>query len=159
MDRLEPDLSPPALSILDRLLEDTDREELPDPKDGRAALRRLRKSVQRDLVWLLNARTWPGSDEDDPLNETIHRFGLPDMSELNLKDEEEKGLLSRRIETAIEKFEPRLSQVKVIPGESVHAEGRTHFRIEAVLHREPDSETIGFDTTIVWQNRLVQVKE
>ena len=120
MARLDASIPPPRLSVLDRLIDDDPdydgREEQQEYHTGLAALKR---SVLRDLQWLLNSRLGirpvieRGREKPDPLRNTVARFGLPDITNLDLKNERERELLRRLIVDAIGRFEPRLDFVTV----------------------------------------------
>lgn len=81
---------------------------------GRALdLAGLRDSVGRELLRLLNTRNSPPPG----MAPSVPDYGLPDWSSLYAANAEDRIRLARRMERAIEAFEPRLSrpQVDVAP--------------------------------------------
>lgn len=161
MARLHASIPPPRLSVLDRLMDDepdvTGPEALVDYHTGLAA---MRKAVLRDLQWLLNARIQGhvGVDRDDPCAETVVRLGLPDITNLDLKNDNEREALRRRIADTIARFEPRLDFVSVEARRDEEDRGRTRFHIEGRLRVDPEPMKLSFDATVVWRNRTVEVR-
>jgi type VI secretion system protein ImpF len=113
--------------------------------------RDLVQSVRRDLEWLLNTTAWlPWDLEDnDELRESPLAFGLPDLSLYSWTSEEDGRSISALLERTIRTHEPRLvpRTVKV----SLHerrevADFRIRFTIHAVLHVEPVTEQVAYDS-------------
>jgi type VI secretion system protein ImpF len=163
--RLHEAIPPPRLSVLDRLLDDDPETPGPEtPDDYATGLSRLRASVLRDLQWLLNARTagaptrGASPDRDpDPLEGTVLRLGLPDITNLDLKNARARESLRRLIADVIERFEPRLDFVTVHVHEGDERLGRTRFHVEGRLRVDPEPLKLSFDATVVWRNRTVEV--
>src|SRR4029450_346128 len=91
--------------------------QLETPDRRAMSMRKLREAVLRDLGWLLNA-----SGIDDVVN--LERFSEVRRSVLNYGLRSQAGRASssldplevaRRIRDAITFFEPRLSEVRVLP--------------------------------------------
>ena len=165
MARLHDAITPPKLSVLDRLLDEDPGAPGPEPLDDYATgLSRLRASVLRDLQWLLNARTAgaptqsrsPARDPD-PLEGTVLRMGLPDITNLDLKNSQAREALRRRIVDTIARCEPRLDFVTVHVHEGDERLGRTRFHVEGRLRVDPEPLKLSFDATVVWRNRTVEV--
>ena len=139
-------------SILDRLL----GQEVPTQKDlerSRARLmRQLRASLQRDLENLLNTRCRCGSypPEFTELGTSLVNYGIPDFTGASLGSVEGWVQFLGTIRSAIERFEPRLRNVVVLPlRESQDASDRVlRFRIEAVLSTEAEAEPVAFLSTM-----------
>jgi type VI secretion system protein ImpF len=138
-------------SVLDRLI-GTDRR-----WDGTRAghwgqsLDILKKSLLRDLQWLLNTRQITDSAEEhhELLGDSVYNYGLPDITLLSADSSETAGQLRRIIEETIERFEPRLSDVHVtlVRGQS-STDRKVEFLIEADLRVEPETERVEFDTVL-----------
>jgi type VI secretion system protein ImpF len=164
--RLHDAIPPPKLSVLDRLLDDDPAAPGPEsPDDYATGLSRLRTSVLRDLQWLLNARTagapaHAGSRDraPDPLEGTVLRLGLPDITNLDLKNAQARESLRRRIVDTIARYEPRLDFVTVSVHEGDEKLGRTRFHVEGRLRVDPEPLKLSFDATVVWRNRTVEVQ-
>ena len=101
-ERLQP-------SLLDRLRDDHPEERRVDKVGNRVlTLSQLRRSVQRDIAWLLNAcnleREVKGFAE---VERSVINFGIPDLAGFTVSslDVDE---LEKTIQRALEDFEPRL---------------------------------------------------
>ena len=134
-------------SILDRLAEPPGRGEGHFAGIG---VRELKRSVARDLEWLLNTRVWVGWDLEgmDETSASIITYGIPELSTYSWARPEDGRSIGRLIEKAIRTFEPRLIprsiKCDVVPSEDV-SDFSMRVRIEAILHVEPISEPIAFD--------------
>ncbi|HMQ04781.1 MAG TPA: type VI secretion system baseplate subunit TssE [Pyrinomonadaceae bacterium] len=137
-------------SILDRLLDyepDMSREA---PRSQAQSLADLKRSVKRDLEWLLNTRH-NGIDIDETLeelNESLAIYGLPDLTSLSVKNPNEQNRIAKAIETALRVFEPRFINVKVQLEPINNTDRQLRFRIEAHLDIEPVPEPVSFDTVL-----------
>ncbi len=137
-------------SLLDRLIDD-----MPDRSRELRPLRtqsrkKLRDSLHRDLLWLLNTRTpLPGTlfDETDL---TVIDYGIPDFGSYSTASSENQYLLARRMERAISAFEPRLSNVRVRTEPVPRNEKTVAVIIEAMLVVEDVREPVSFRT--IFQN-------
>ena len=138
------------LSVLDRLI---------DYEPGLAAdrtitwdesVRRMKLAVLRDVEWLLNTRriVEPAPDEYPEVQASVYHFGIPDVSSMSADSESARQRLMRNIEEAIETFEPRLTQVRVLPVEGGTEQREIHFMVDAVLRLDPDPERVIFDTVL-----------
>ncbi|MBM3759715.1 MAG: type VI secretion system baseplate subunit TssE [Acidobacteria bacterium] len=141
-----------TLSVVDRLVDGDPRNQSEAPLTRAESVRRLRAAVRRDLEWLLNSRSIaiPPDASLVELNKSVYVYGLPDISSVRLSEMAEQQRLLRAIEKTIQVFEPRLSDVRVIPirDESMKAIQRLDFRIEGLLMMDPAPEHITFDTTL-----------
>src|SRR5688572_14733709 len=138
-------------SVLDRLLNLTPNLQQDPPISWRDSVEALRYAVRRDLEWLLNTRSIierapPHLEE---LQVSLYHYGLPDVTSMSGDAEATPRILARRIEECIESYEPRLTAVRVMIGESdSDARHRIRFVIEALLRMEPDPERVVFDTML-----------
>jgi type VI secretion system protein ImpF len=159
MARLDAAIPPPRLSVLDRLLDDEPDYAGPEEQtEYHSGLGAFKRSVLRDLQWLLNARVGTRPETKDPMQGTVARLGLPDITNLDLKNERQREILRRLIADAIARFEPRLDFVSVSVREGSGSQGRTQFHVDARLRVEPEPTKLSFDATVVWKNRTVEVK-
>jgi type VI secretion system protein ImpF len=148
-------------SVLDRLL-DHEPEITSEPVPSRAqSLRQMKQSVRRDLEWLLNARqsssiAGSAAQADDAnraaiaheLQSSLICYGLPDFSSASTLSVSDQRRISRAIEQAVAKFEPRLSDVVVTLLPMREIERALRFRIDARLRVEPAPEPVTFDTVL-----------
>ncbi|MGH7336573.1 MAG: type VI secretion system baseplate subunit TssE, partial [Myxococcota bacterium] len=111
----------------------------------------LKRSVARDLEWLLNTRVWtPWNLEAlEEAGRSILNYGIPELSAYSWASADDATAIKLLIENAIRTFEPRLLprsiRTELLPGEDV-ADFRLRIRIEAILQVEPISEPVVFDT-------------
>ncbi|HTE39757.1 MAG TPA: type VI secretion system baseplate subunit TssE [Steroidobacteraceae bacterium] len=131
----------------------TDINAKPESADKRMiSMRRLRESVQRDLGWLLNSSSLDTTEDLTPFPEvttSVINYGMPSFAgtALHSIDPQETA---RRIQEAIEAFEPRLSKVQVV----TEGEGDKHdsmtlsFRIEGELWGQPMAQHVVLHTRI-----------
>jgi type VI secretion system protein ImpF len=108
------------------------------------------KAVRRDLEDLLNTRQ---TYHDLPagyhmLEKSILTYGLPDLISLPAITESQRESIGEKIREIIERFEPRLKDIRVtyVPGE-VAAERSIRFKIDARLAVDP-SPDVAFDTVL-----------
>lgn len=151
-----------TLSVLDRLVDHDPRNRNEAPLTRAESVRRLRTAVRRDLEWLLNSRRVATSPDQEliELNKSAYVYGLPDISSVHLSNLGEQQRLLAAIEKTVQIFEPRLTDVRVIPmiDDSKKSIQRLDFRIEGLLMMDPAPEHISFDTTLdaVSQNYKVR---
>ncbi|HKD92271.1 MAG TPA: type VI secretion system baseplate subunit TssE [Terriglobales bacterium] len=150
-----------TVSVLDRLIDREPSASAEPPLGHAAAERLLRASVKRDLEWLLNTRriAVPPSENMTELNRSVYCYGLPDFTAYGVRSGGDRAMLLSSLAQAIRLYEPRLTDVRVVPAEedngSVH---RLHFRIEAMLKMDPAPEPISFDTVLELNSGGYQIK-
>ncbi|WP_444920781.1 type VI secretion system baseplate subunit TssE [Microbulbifer sp. CnH-101-G] len=145
--------------VLDRLLESSSKVNM---HQSHQILRQLREGVRRDLEYLFNTRYRCISPPDAlrHLEESNINYGLPDLSTVNLSSLESRKQFCRDIEKTILHFEPRIRSVKVTTQDKVDVEDPSiRFRVEAVLHVNPASEVIVFDSALNPVTQMVDVSE
>jgi len=138
-------------SLFDRLIGEVPRN-VPGAQ-LEVGVRELKRAVGRDLDWLLNTRVWyPGDLEEwDELSHSILNYGIPDVSVFSWTSQVDAEKICRALEVAIRRFEPRLAQRSVRVSLQPHtdvADFRLYFRIDAILHVEPVTEPVSFDTSV-----------
>ncbi|HMO79254.1 MAG TPA: type VI secretion system baseplate subunit TssE [Pyrinomonadaceae bacterium] len=137
-------------SVLDRLIDLEPRHSEEAPKSRSTSLHELKQSVRRDLEWLLNTRCHIDAI-DDKLEETpnsVAFYGLPDFTGVSVKSHIEQKRMTRAIEDAIRRFEPRFINLKVFMDPLENVDRQLRFRIEATLDTEPAPEPIVFDSVL-----------
>jgi len=147
-------------SVLDRLIEAS------RPRGHRrtTSVRELRRSVARDLEWLLNSRVLV-PDHWHELAEartSVLTYGVPDFATASWTSTEDRTALANAIESAIQRFEPRLSRNSVrvyVLSLPEPADFRLRYRISAMLHVEPIREPVVYDTDLDLERGALQVRE
>ena len=138
-------------SVLDRLI-DLDPRATADPPGSYAqSVRQYKAAVRRDLEWLLNTRriVTPAPDSLEEVTHSLYHYGLPDITSLSSDSPESRVWLVRRIEEAIELFEPRLTGVRVsLSAETANGSRELRFLIEGTLRMDPTPEQVVFDTVL-----------
>lgn len=124
----------------------------------------LRHAVRRDLEWLLNTRRVLGPEYDglEEVRASHLAFGLPDLSPYSRSSGAGSREICSLIEKAIDVFEPRLMKgtVKVEFVESDRVDDFSmHFRIQGMLHVEPITEPVAFDTSLDPNNGTLRVED
>lgn len=134
-------------SILDRLI---------DPESDGTNWRRgysveqMIDSVRRDLEDLLNSHQTVGHLSDDlaEVRNSIVTFGLPDLVSIQSTKAVAQVRVYTAIEEAIRRFEPRLTNVRVIPVSAPDSKTlKLEFQIQATLRVDPAPE-VAFVTVL-----------
>lgn len=102
----------------------------------------LRESVRKHLARLLNAR--------HGMSQAVPDYGLPSLVDLSTSSSEHVPAMQRAIRTAIEKYEPRLRQVRVscLREEDTAAQRKLAFRVDAVLVGRDGEYSVGYVTEV-----------
>ncbi|MEZ5399672.1 MAG: type VI secretion system baseplate subunit TssE [Bryobacteraceae bacterium] len=147
-------------SVLDRLIDD-DPGNSRDPAVTRAqSIRNFKASVRRDLEALLNTRCTAEvlrADMEDVAN-SVYTYGLPDLSGFSATSTQDRARLLQAVRSAIERFEPRLTQVEVEATEVGGDKLSLQFSISALLMSEPVAEQVVFDTLLESMHGRYQVR-
>ena len=160
-----------------RQIEGTPAGDLEKPMTRRESEDYHRAAVRRDLEWLLNARRIidhpnldfeesaerrrleTGEAEYEEVETSVYKYGLPDFSVYGLNSATDADLLVQTVRKTLRVFEPRLTDVKVIPLEIKTAGLRqVRFRIEAKLRMDPASERVSFDTLLELSSGQYQIE-
>jgi type VI secretion system protein ImpF len=149
------------IPLLDRLIDDAPQTRQEPPVSAAEALMLLRRSVRRDLEALLNARrrwrSWPPGYHELALSPL--GYGIGDFTAGAFNDPAQRDRLRLQIEDTVRRFEPRLTQVRVILIDTGNPlEATLRLRIEALLRTEPAPEPIAFDTLFDAATAEVQVR-
>ncbi len=140
-----------TLSVLDRLIDQEPESRVENPPSRSQSVRLLKTAVRRDLEWLLNTRRIadPPDEALKEVNKSTYVYGLPDLSALSMETSGDRNRLVRQIMSAINIFEPRLTNVRLTLVETPDAAKKdVRLRIEAMLRMDPVPEPISFDTLI-----------
>ena len=140
-----------TISALDRLIDLEPDNSMENPLSRSQSVRLLKNAVRRDLEWLLNTRriAEPPDEGLKELNRSTYVYGLPDLSALTMASTADKNRLVRQILSAINLFEPRLMNVRLVMVEKPDASKKdVRLRIEAMLRMDPVPEPVSFDTVI-----------
>lgn len=137
-------------SVLDRLVDEEPSMSQDPPKARSVSLAELKKSVRRDLEWLLNTRCFT-ENIDGGLEESLKSvafYGLPDFTAVSVKNPNEQRRMAQALEEAIKIFEPRFSDLKVTLEPIDNVDRLLKFKIEATLDVDPAPEPVMFDTVL-----------
>jgi type VI secretion system protein ImpF len=133
-------------SLIDRL---TVSDE-PWPETRNASINMYRRSLKRDIEWLLNTRqpVVPELDSYPATAASVLNFGLPDLQNFDASRNRENNGLLTAIEKCIRVFEPRILQPRVYLERADSLSRSLRFRIEGRLHYEDMDEDVKFDTVL-----------
>lgn len=148
-------------SILDRLIDESPQSINELPRSRVQVLRELKQSVRRDLENLLNThqRLVLIDEKLDELDRSVVTYGIPDIHSAELSSDQGQRMYAGLLEEIIQKFEPRLQNVKVVSMDEVDPEDRIlRFRINALLRVEPAPEPVVFDSAIQRVTGNVEVR-
>lgn len=156
-----PDSVPILPSVLDRLLGLRGAAEHGAFQSRAQIVREVTLAVRRDLENLLNTRRCRDLVPPDlhELDVSLVTYGLPDFSQFNLQDPDERERLRQEIEETIRAFEPRFKSVRVALVEDAgRSERHLRFRIDALLRLQPEPQQVVFDSNLEPLSSLVEVK-
>jgi len=144
-----PPKTPLLPSLLDRLIEPRDGE-TDDLTSRGQSVRELEEAVRRDLQDLLNTRrtAMDGYPEDSELANSLLTFGLPELTGFDPTVPDQRRTLQGIIEQTVQRFEPRLMNVRVT---SMSADGGgrgLRMSVEALLKVSPAPLPVTFDTVV-----------
>lgn len=111
----------------------------------------LKDSVARDLEALFNTRSAepPARWQDWPLaRASVLNYGLADRAGADLAGSEERAVLCASLKEAIERHEPRLSDVSAVLEPDAGAVDRLRFAIHATLAAPDGAEPVDFDAVL-----------
>jgi type VI secretion system protein ImpF len=140
-----------TISALDRLIDLEPENRMENPLSRAQSVRLLKSAVRRDLEWLLNSRRIAELPDEGlrELNKSVYMYGLPDLSALTMSSMADRNRLVRQVLGAINMFEPRLTNVRLVLVEAPDAGKKdVRLRIDAMLRMDPVPEPVSFDTVI-----------
>jgi type VI secretion system protein ImpF len=118
---------------------------------GRLGVEQLKDNVARDLEALLNARTGLPPDAFDayPLaRASILNYGLTDFAAFCLSSSEDRAAICACLKDAIERHEPRLTNVSATIAPEQGGVNRASFVINATLILGPGTEPVNFNAVL-----------
>ncbi len=150
-------------SLLDRLMDDHPET----PSEGQSEMlydiSRYKQAVARDLESLLNTRCTCLDDEmmePFPLTRnSLLQFGITDLSSLSLLNPEDRMFLRDSIRKTIERYEPRLTKVRVSLEISREFNQMLRFRVDALLKVHPSRPPVTFDAMLQLSSNTYHVKD
>ena len=152
--------SGPALNLLDRLLDDDPSAAGDPPQAAGLQASRVKGSLARDLEELLNSRRLPEWElEGFPrCADSLLAFGISDLTRFNVKDPRSLRSLLEHLRKTIERFEPRLGNVRVSLEQGREAGKALRFRVDALLRQQPGKPPVAYDGTVLLgtQSCLIQ---
>ncbi len=140
-----------TIPVLDRLIDLEPGNQTENPPSRSQSERLLKRAVRRDLEGLLNTRRNSDPPEEGlkEVNRSAYVYGLPDLSALTMATSGDRNKLVKQLLAAINLFEPRLANVRLVMVETPDAaKHQVRLRIEAMLRMDPSPEPISFDTVI-----------
>lgn len=157
-ERLQP-------SLLDRLT-DEDADKKQEARNRRVfSVRRLRKSVIRDLGWLLNTASLDATEDLGAYPEvqaSVVNYGMPDLAGVTASSIDPSGI-ERAVRAAIQVFEPRLLKNSIVVRARTEpsAMGRNSmtFEIEAMLWAQPTPTRLFLRTGLDLEDGAFTVSE
>lgn len=149
MARFEPELII-TQSLLNRLSDEEPGVTVDPPQTRAQSFRTFKASLRRDLEWLLNTRQIPTPAPDTlrELSRSLYNYGLPDMMSLSAQNVQDRNLLQEYLRKAVEQFEPRLADVRVVAEPVAPNSRMLRFRIEGLARIDPAPEHVTFDTLL-----------
>ncbi len=149
-------------SLMDRLIGDGDGDGRQRGLRPYMGVRELREAVGRDLEWLLNSKQSPlDLDDYEEAKRSLLTYGVPDFSGYSWRNPRDGARIAAILVAAIERFEPRLApgsiKIEFQPSGEVD-DFRMRFRIDALLHVDPVSEPVSFDTEINFESESIALK-
>lgn len=158
---VNPQQRPVQQSVLDRLLDADPYSTVEAPQTRSQSIRQLKAALRRDLEWLLNTRQCiEKADGFTEVRASVFTYGLPDITSIRLESGQDEERLLRAMESAIQLFEPRLANVRVIAVNPLTKRSQElRFHIEGLLLLDPAPELIAFDTTLDVSRGDYEVKE
>ncbi len=147
-------------SILDRLVDQDPRGRGSEQFQASRNLADLKASVKRDLEWLLNSKRALAEQPEglDHLNRSLLAYGLPDFTTSTLSNAEDRKYLLQSVHDAVTRFEPRLTDVRVVLDDTREFDRSIRFRIEGVLNVEPSPEVVSFDSELQLHTKAIKVQ-
>ena len=141
-------------SVIDRLI---DKDQ---PRTRSESVKELKKSLHRDMEWLLNTRriNEEVKDKRSELLKSLYNYGLPDLTQFGVHSSNDQKRVAYVLEMAINVFEPRLTSVRVTLDEVQRGEKTLKFHVDGLLMMDPAPERISFDTVLELTKGDYQVK-
>jgi type VI secretion system protein ImpF len=118
---------------------------------GPQVLEKIRDCVRNELESLLNTR-WRCLSQDAKVSpilaQSLVNYGLPDFLGANLQGAQDPDAVCRAIRLAIERYEPRLKNVRVHASTEPSVDRTLSLRIDAELRVDPWHDRVQFNTIL-----------
>lgn len=138
-------------SLFDRLTDLEPKVGIDPPTSRDESERAFKRSVERDVEALLNARRTmvPAPEECPELHASVYEYGLVDTTGIPVGTTAGRERLLASLRDTIERFEPRMSdtRVRLVDADQVRAP-QMRFVVEAVLLMGGERQQVVFDTVL-----------
>lgn len=158
--RIDPD-QPLLSSVLDRLLDEDPQSPTAPAKSRGQHLAELRQALRRDLEHLLNTHQCclALAPELRELPLSLLDYGMPHFLGLTAAEASAREQFRIQVETLLRRFEPRFKRVAVtLLANADQLERTLRFRIDALVHADPEPESISFDSMLEPAHRRFAVR-
>ncbi len=146
-ERLQP-------SLLDRLTDEEPLKKTESREQRVLSLQKLRKSVIRDLTWLLNTGTLGTTEDLDnypEIQRSVLNYGIPDIAGIKASNIDVLAM-ERLLRKAINYFEPRILsnslRIRVMKDDSNMGPNTVTFEIEGEMWAQPIPERLYLKTIL-----------
>jgi type VI secretion system protein ImpF len=129
---------------------------------GRAGLEQLKDSIVRDLEALLNTRLGVALNALDAHPEaraSVLNYGLVDFAGFCLSSSEDRAAICASLKDAIERHEPRLSEVSAVLEPDAGGINRLKFVINATLRVAGSLEPVNFNAVLQPSSQHVAISK
>jgi type VI secretion system protein ImpF len=157
-ERLQP-------SLLDRLTDEEPSQQMESREKRVLSPRQLRRSVIRDLQWLLNTTDLASAQDLSAHPQVINsvlNYGLPDLAGKNVTGLE-SALLERNLRAAIQRFEPRILpnslRIRAVVDEERMSHNAVLFDIEGELWGQPMPQHLYLKTEVDLESGAFEISE
>ena len=148
-------------SLLERLADNEPTKKVESRNQRVLSFRRLKKSVIRDLQWLLNAdclETTQDLSSFPQVKSSVLNYGIPDLTGITVSNTD-RTTLERVLRQTILDFEPRILQNSLkVRVKSSNEHNTIIFEIEAELWSQPLPEHLYLKTILDLELGSVEVK-
>lgn len=152
-------------SLLDRLTDTNPESQVESRAQRVLSLQQLRKSVIRDLGWLLNTgnlETRQNLERYPMVSHSVLNYGMPDLAGINTGDLD-VDVVEQSVKQAIIDFEPRILRntlaVKMVIDKEAMASHSVIFEIEGELWAQPVPLRVFLKTELDLETGDVQVAD
>jgi len=152
-------------SLLDRLTDSNPESQVESRAQRVLSLQQLRKSVIRDLGWLLNTGNLEARQNLDRFPMVTHsviNYGMPDLAGITTGDLD-VDVVEQAVKQAIIDFEPRILRntlaVKMVIDREVMTSNSVIFEIEGELWAQPAPLRVFLKTELDLETGDVQVAD
>jgi type VI secretion system protein ImpF len=152
-------------SLLDRLTDNNPESQVESRAQRVLSIQQLRKSVIRDLAWLLNTGNLEARQNLERYPATVHsvvNYGMPDIAGITTGDLEVDAV-EQAVKQAIIDFEPRILRntlvVKMVVDQEAMNSNSVVFEIEGELWAQPVPLRVFLKTELDLETGDVQVAD